>query len=389
LASSTRVYRCGELRVGEKLRRDRGLKVGATVAHTIALCANQGVEYGAAWPVRVFEGSVKHEDVLSTEMQAMHVRELLIEREVPIDEVFGPRADEVIRFVGEVDRTRWLRPNAPAPTEVRLAELVEEHYAALAEYGAVARRPVSTVRTWHEARDVYKTVEPRPEVVTAAINAACLLRGGTTAQAAVQLAQHKVTRSAYVGAWEAAWVEAGRSAATGVRALPWLGQIAEGDDHCRTTTATRTVEGLIKALGAAREPARRAGWHAAYDLFTYAPGDIPQPEIMYADAVTAAQEAFAREVPARPRHSRDCTICAGAPAMRNGLVEAFIHHTGFMVWTVAMIAAQLAGWRVSYLINALPQPDPWRPLFDIWRLGGCPLGTMRDSFLIFLPEPRN
>jgi hypothetical protein len=110
---------------------------------------------------------------------------------------------------------------------------------------------------------------------------------------------------------------------------------------------------------------------------------------MYVNAVVAAQRALARGFPDRPIHSLDCAICASAPAARNAVVAQFVTHTSFMVWTVAISAAQLAGWRAAYLVNAAPRSDPWRPLIDIWRLGGWPLGASKSSFLVFLPEPRN
>ena len=52
-----------------------------------------------------------------------------------------------------------------------------------------------------------------------------------------------------------------------------------------------------------------------------------------------------------------------------------------------MSAAQLAGWRAAYLVNAVPSSDPWRPLLDIWKLGGWPLGASKSAFVVFLPEP--
>jgi hypothetical protein len=215
------------------------------------------------------------------------------------------------------------------------------------------------------------------------------VRGATTAETAIQLAQHKLTRSAFFGAWEGAWCEAGRSATTGILALPWLKQVAEWGDHYQIGKATQAVDALVKVLGVAREPAWRSGWDAAYDLFTYAPGDIPSPETMFANAVITAQSALARIWPARPIHSLDCMTCAVLPALLNRMVGDFITHTSYMVFTVAMTAAQVAGWRAAYLVNAVSRLDPWRPLIDIWRLGGWPLGASSDSFLVFLPEPRS
>jgi hypothetical protein len=60
-----------------------------------------------------------------------------------------------------------------------------------------------------------------------------------------------------------------------------------------------------------------------------------------------------------------------------------------MVWAVGVHATQATGWRAAYLINAGQRADPWKPLVDIWQLGGWPLGVTKGSFLVFLPEPRN
>ena len=98
----------------------------------------------------------------------------------------------------------------------------------------------------------------------------------------------------------------GSSAATGIHASRAFSPPAEWDQHFTLTTAIRAVDGMVKALGAARDAARRAGWDAAYDLFTYAPGDIPAPETMFAEAVAHAWTAFDRSVPHKPLHSLDC-----------------------------------------------------------------------------------
>jgi hypothetical protein len=74
MAESVRAYRCGEVRVGDLLPRERGLRVGATMGDAITQWTNRdGVEYGTSWPLRVFEGSVASGDVLSIEEHAMRV----------------------------------------------------------------------------------------------------------------------------------------------------------------------------------------------------------------------------------------------------------------------------------------------------------------------------
>lgn len=375
--------------MGDLLRRERGLRVGATMGDAITQWTNRdGVEYGTSWPLRLFEGSVASGDVLSTEAHAMRVKAWRVERVVTLREVFGPRADEVVQLVDDVVRTRWLRPGPTA--ETRLPEFVAQHYAALADYGPVlAVPPVRVVRTWHQARDVRDTIEPRPAAATAAIGAGCLVRGETIEEIATQLAQHRVAKAAYFAAWDAAWREAGRSVATGIHAVPMLEELGVGDDHSRMASALRSVDGMAKALAGAREAAWRVGWDVAYELFIGAPGDVPPASVMFADAVGAARGAFWRAAPYRPIHSLKCATCASIPSAIDGILAEFITHTGRTVWTAAVQAAQTAGWRAGYLINAGQRSDPWKPLMDIWQLGGWPLGATKSSFLVFLPEPEN
>jgi hypothetical protein len=347
-----------------------------------------GAEYGTSWPLRLFEGSAASADVLSTEAHAMRVKEWRAEREVPLREVFGPRVDEVVQLVDRLERVAWLQAGPSA--EQRVAELVAQHYAALADYGPVrAVPPVRVVRTWHEARDAHDVLEPRPAAATAAIEAGCLVRGGTIEEIATQLVQHKVARVAYFGAWDAAWREAGRSMATGIHAVPILKEIGVGDDHSRMTSALQSVDGMVKALAGARDAAWRAGWDAAYELFIGTPGELPPRSVMFTAAAAAGLAAFWRAVPYRPIHSSRCATCARLPSNVNGLLTQFFTHTSWMVWAVGVHAAQATGWRAAYLINAGQRADPWKPLVDIWQLGGWPLGVTKGSFLVFLPEPRN
>ena len=188
--ASMRVYRCGDhLKPGETFRRPRGLSVGTTIGHAIGLWANrQGAEYGTNWPLRVFEGTVEEDDVLESGEGEVRVKALRIERELEARETFGPRADEVLRLVDDVDRVRWLRPWASESIDARITELVAEHYAALRDYGSVPMLPAEIVRTWHEARDLHDQVQPRPDAETTIINLACSVQGNTTVAVAAQLA---------------------------------------------------------------------------------------------------------------------------------------------------------------------------------------------------------
>jgi hypothetical protein len=168
-----------------------------------------------------------------------------------------------------------------------------------------------------------------------------------------------------------------------------LEELGLGDDHSGMASALRSVHGMARALDGAREAAWRVGWNVAYEVFIGAPGDLPPASVMFADAVDAARGAFWRAAPYRPMHSPKCAMCASLPSAVDGLLAEFIAHTGWTVWTAAVQAAQTASWRGGYLISAGQRSDPWKPLMDIWQLGGWPRGATKNSFLVFLPEPEN
>jgi hypothetical protein len=390
LTAGVRAYRCGEHRVGLEVRRDRGLRVGATIVDAVGLWANrEGSEYGTSWPLRLFEGSVANTDVLATEPQEMRVRAWCCEREVPLSEVFGPRTPEVLEFVEGVEHLRWLRPAPDASIEARLAALVAEHYACLSDYGQVAPLPMRVVRTWHEARDLREDIEERSEAANVAIRQSGAVFAGTTTGIAIQLVQHRVVRLALFKAWQAAWQEAGRSAATGVHAASLFQNMPGWDEHFRLASATQAVNTVIQALDAAREPAWAASWNVAYHLFNQGTDGVPSLEHAFAGAVVAAQRAVSRAQPDRPIHSAGCATCAEAPLQRDAMVADFIFRTSVVALSFAVEAAQIASWHATHLVNPSSGADPWRPLVDIWRLGGLPLGPAAHSFLVLLPEPRN
>jgi hypothetical protein len=338
--------------------------------------------------VRIFEGSVDHADVVGPVTQGLRVGAFHVEREIPLTALFGARAGEVVGVVDAVSRLPWLRSSAAseAGLETRVQALVAEHYAALSDYAAVSARPLRLVRTWHEARDWNEELEPKHDAELMAVQAACH-GGDVDINIALQLAQHRIVRSAFFAVWDAAWSEAGRSAATGARAASLLGPLPEMGEHDRADIVTRAVSALANAHGAAREPARRAGWNAAYELFA-GDGNLAElygrPDVLFAEAVVAAQKAVARDLPHQPRHV-NCAACASAPAVRATLAADFTMHTGRAAWAAAVGAAQTFTCRAAYLIQAVPHADPWRPLIDIWRLGGWPVGASGGAFTVFVP----
>jgi hypothetical protein len=382
------VFRCGDLRPGAVLERGRGVEVSPTVWEAIAIWGNRpGAEFGTNWPVRVFEGSADSTAVLSRGANSLHVRAMRVEREVPFDEVLGPNAAELVGVVERVDATPWLRPKADVVE--RVDALIAEHQAALAEYGPVHVRPARLVRTWHNARELADGIEDEQETTTRAASAAGTMMGGTTAAMVVQVAAHKVARSAYFGTWDGAWREAGRSVANALNTADYPSGLPEATERQKLETMLRSAETLTKALDIARGTARRASWDAAYDLYSKAASRRASPEALGAAASRAARMEIERRWPHRCYHGPTCQVCAALPKVREALIHDFIVRTTWAVWKVAVNAGTYHAWDVAYRVNRLSRPNPWRPLTDLWAAGACPLGATADAFLVLVPEAQN
>jgi hypothetical protein len=175
----------------------------------------------------------------------------------------------------------------------------------------------------------------------------------------MRLVQRATGRVAYCGSWEAVWDAALAGVPSELGACP--------------IAITDRIEALHVALGAAREPARRAAWAAALHLFTGAAGALPSPELAYRDALAAAQQAYERALGA-------------AIGARQDMLHGCVLVTAMVAWRLAVTAAFHASWRVAHLINRATMPDPWLPLVDLWRLGAAPAGASRGSFVVFLPD---
>jgi hypothetical protein len=353
---------CG---AGVPLRDVCGFRLGRTLAR--ALAQRGDGEYGGGWPLRVFRVWVEAEDVLAADDLEVRACTFRIERELPLEEALGPRVRDIAGLVDRLGRIRWLRPGSTASAGARIDDLVAEHHVALADYGAVRPPPVRRLATWHEARDAQETARAIIPPVVAAV--AWTSRGidGASAQCATRIARQAGTRLAYFGAWDAAWRAAEASVATRLQPFPFGVHARDVESADRTiAAATRAVE----ALTAARAPARRAAWEVALQVLTDAPGTIPAPEVVYRDAVAAAQNA-----------------CAGCSSPgREMPVSWLITLTGVMAWRLAMTAAFHAAWRLSYLVNDIKRPDPWRPLVDLWDLGAWPIGMAKGSYAVYLPQ---
>jgi len=396
-----RGYRCTEadgfgagVDVGGRIERKRGIRIARTLRDALTERAGgeqPAANFGAGWPLRIFELSVAPADVRGEQPAEIRASAARVERELPLGDAFGPRAGEVAALLGEVGKIRWLRPDGSGASEARVAELVAAHYAGLADYAEVAQPSLRIVRTWHEARDLFRAMLPAYEGFlcrSAAVRAVSLVLADTTMEGAFRVAMPVVQRSAFLGVYDALWRAAGVSAASGVGALPLVNATLPEDQAHKVDVAVRAVETLSAALDAAYAPARRASWETALGIFTNTPDEIPDPLEHFADAVHAGRRA-AEARRSRPLHAANCATCAELPAARDSLVMTFLEVTTQVADRMAAMGGRHFGWQVAYLLKDEKRLDPWRPLLDLWRLGACPVGSLGNVFVVFVPERAN
>ncbi len=396
-----RGYRCTEadgfgagVDVGGRIERKRGIRVARTLRGALTERAGgeqPGANFGAGWPLRIFELSVAPSDVLEDHPAEIRARAARVERELPLGDAFGPRTAEIAALLDEVGKIRWLRPNGSGASDARVAECVAAHYAGLADYAAVAPPSLRIVRTWHEARDLFGAMLPDYEGFlcgSASVRAVSHVLADTTMEGAFRVAMPVVQRSSFFGVYDAIWHAASVSAASGLRALPLLSATLPEDQEHRADVAVRAVESLTAALNATHAPARRASWETALGIFNNTPDEIPDPLEHFADAVHAGRRA-AQARRTRPLHAANCATCAELPAARDSLVMTFLEVTTQVADRMAAMASRHFGWQVAYLLKDPEQLDPWRPLLDLWRLGACPVGSLGGVFVVFVPERMN
>jgi len=398
-----RGYRCtgaegfgGGVGIGARIERKRGLRVARTLRDALTERAGGvGVSldaYGAGWPLRIFELGVPPVDVLDEDPAALRARGAYVTRELPLSDVFGPHTAEVEALLDEVKTVRWLRPG-PDATDTHIAELVAAHYAGLAAYQEVQAPRVRIVRTWHEARDLYRAMIPDYEgflCLRAVHTGVGRVIADTTLEGAFRVALPIVNRAAFFGAYDAFWRAAGISAASGLQALPRSGRArTAGDADHAVERGARAIGALLAALDGAHPLARRASWENAHNIFTNAPDVLPNPLAHFAGAVDAGRTAAVALPRPRPIHGPQCATCREVPTFQDALVRDFLEVTTQIVDRLATMAGRQMGWEVAYLLQDEQRPNPWRPLADLWRLGACPVGSLGDVFVVFVPERLN
>jgi hypothetical protein len=206
--------------------------------------------------------------------------------------------------------------------------------------------------------------------------------------AALGMAYRAAAVAAFDGAWQGGWdaASAGITAgwadihATARRVVP------EASREVVTALQQRVAEGSAAAMRAAREASWRASRALAPRAIDLALDDIPSPEETFGEAVAQGLAAFrARMQQGRTKGS--LPLPDEHPG--EGLVTEYLVHTSRVVFALALGAAYHAGFHLAHLVTSSDLPNPWRPLLEVWAMGGWPLGRVHGEPHVFLPRPRN
>ncbi len=104
----------------------------------------------AGWPVDVYEVKVDSASPRDADESPVFATSFRILRLVSAEEMFGPRARELVTLLEELPGAPWLAPPRP-PEEASLQQLVDTYYRSLAAYSPLDPAPLCFVQTWQHA----------------------------------------------------------------------------------------------------------------------------------------------------------------------------------------------------------------------------------------------
>jgi hypothetical protein len=356
-----------------------------------ALAQQEGERPGDGWPFRLFEVSVADEHRLPAkgEGDVIHARSFRVEREVLLDELLGPRAAEIARVVDEIRRYPWLRTSGRPNAEERLGPLFLEHNLALLAYGPTPRTSIVLINGWLGARESAGKVDTPLLSALAAIRPLMpVLKADGAPWAAAGMAFRAAAFAAFDGAWHGGWDAASAAITAGWDDIHAKARILVPGSSAEAVTAfqQRAAEGTAAAMRGAREASWKAARRIARPALEITLAEVPPPDEMYRDAVAQGLAAFrARMQPRAKKGSRP--VPDEHPAEH--IVTEYLLYTSRVVFALALGAAYHAGWHVAHLAKDADLPDPWKPLLEVWALGGWPIGRVNGQPHVFLPRPRN
>jgi len=143
----------GPLTVGERVARRSGFIAGNEPVASLWGCDE--------WPLQVYEVVVDPADLfVGRGEMLLKTSAFRVVKEVPLEEVFGPRAGEIGPILDDIRTIPWLTPKAPPDPDV-VAELVREVYAIVTEHKKVRPLPGMSLAPRISASARWRARRPR------------------------------------------------------------------------------------------------------------------------------------------------------------------------------------------------------------------------------------
>jgi hypothetical protein len=323
------------------------LQPGAVVTRPAGLVVagllDRALLSGRAWPPFLYEVEVDIADVRASMESLLRVSRLRVIRTVPLEEAFGPCAKEVSAIHEELPRVPWLAPSAP-PESALVDDLVRRFYVGLAYYAPVVPRRARIVSRWED----FATPGAWPDPAAGEAAALGAIERQTRRVRGREVAQQAVGRGPYGLAYAAIWCACWQRAAAA-----YVGDWVPGGAKDPELTDGE----LHGALAAARE---RCGPVA---------GALAQ---LFLEAPATGKE-----------HDRLMQYIRGA--LQRGSGSAF-QGVWKEAWNAALEPVLVLRDLLYHLVLLPEEPNPWLPLFDLYRLGFWPVGVLRDEYLVYAPS---
>jgi hypothetical protein len=341
----------GPLTVNERVARSSGFIAGNEPVAALWGCDG--------WPLHFYEVVVDPADLfVGRGEMLLKTSAFRVVKEVPPEEVFGPRARELGPILDEIRRVPWLAPKGP-PDLGAVERLVHDIYAIVAEHQKMPPLPPGIVQDWEGACTVDQRVAgPEAKGSPAALIKAVRSAPGNQrdddyrVDIATRTLRRILLRQSFAHAWEAGW-----EAAFGAMLRSSMKQNRPGD----AKGAKRAWAKMRDKYEKHRDAARRAALHTAQRMLDARPeghgvilrnpadGDPEDPlaEIRDAGALEVATDAW------------------------NFSLSAMVTAIDVLETPVAEV-----------------ERSPSRPMLELFRMGLWPIGEAAGGvFALYTPTP--
>ena len=330
----------GPLAVGARVARSSGIIAGNDPFVALWDCDE--------WPLQVYEVVVDPADLfLGSGELLLKTSAFRVVREVPLEEVFGPRASELGPSFDDIRTLPWLAPKR-APDADTLTRLVHEVYESAGERG-IGRVRVGLVQDWRDACAADQRVTEQKGSPTALIKGARAARPPLSEDEeerrslCTRVLRCILFRQSYVRAWEAGWEVAFNAS---LRAS--MKQNRPGD----AKAAKRAWAKLRDKATSRRDASRRAAFRTAQHMLEA----LPHNEV--ADLDPSFEELHAAGMSDVATDAWNFSLSAMITAI--DVLETPVHEA---------------------------ERSPSKPLLELFRMGLWPIGEVGGLFAIYTPTP--